>query len=111
MKVIDGVIAIAGLATLVLAGTVVLRSRDASRHHGPAVPIASIHAPAPPDSAFPSCLGEPEGAPRWRCQVAVARQQQRLRCYGQRLYYIGESRNGTQTYYPWPRQLSCSSQG
>jgi hypothetical protein len=108
MRVVDGWIAAAGVAALVLASIVVLRSRQATRAT-PDMPIPSIHAPAPPGSAFPACRAQVGGMPRWRCQVEQARKQGRLRCYGQRLYYVGTLPSGASTYYPWPEQLQCAN--
>lgn len=108
MRAVDGWIVAAGVAALVLASIVVLRSRQATRTT-PDVPMPSIHAPAPPESAFPACRNQDSGMPRWRCQVAQARQQGRLRCYGQRLYYVVRPPSGTSTYYPWPAQLRCAN--
>jgi hypothetical protein len=106
MKVVDGVIVAVGVGALVLAALVVVRSRDASRS-GPEMTMPSIDAPAPPDSAFPACRAKPEGMSRWRCQVAQARKQQRIRCYGQRLYYVAHDATGKTVYHPWPKAFRC----
>lgn len=110
MKAVDGLIATIGIAALALAAVVVMRSREATRST-PELPMPSVHAPAPPDSAFPACQTEAEGMPRLRCQVAQARKEQRIRCYGQRLYYVGKTPSGKPAYYPWPAQLQCWDPG
>lgn len=106
MKAVDGWIALAGLAALGLAALVVYRAReDAAPARAPVMP--SVRAPAPPDADFPACLAQPAGLPRWRCQVRQARARGRLRCYGQRLFYVTHDPSGTIRYAPWPPALQC----
>ncbi|KGI78241.1 hypothetical protein [Oleiagrimonas soli] len=106
MKALDGVIAVVGVAALALAGLTVYRAREASRVEPP-MPMPSIHAPPPSASDFPSCSSTTDDMQRWRCEVDVARRQHRIRCYGQRLYYVTHDASGTTVYRPWPAALQC----
>ncbi|NKZ37391.1 MULTISPECIES: hypothetical protein [Oleiagrimonas] len=106
MKTVDGWIAAAGVVALVLAGMVVYRSRESSRVDS-AEAIPPVHAPAPASSSFPSCVNVSPDKARWRCEVGVARRQHRIRCYGQRLYYVTKDASGKTSYRPWPAVLQC----
>jgi len=107
MKTVDGVIAVIGIAALGLAVLVVLRARD-STQPASTIGVPPAQAPLPPDHDFPACATQPQGLARWRCQAEHARRQGRIRCIGQRLYYVVPGpRNGTSQWYRWPPSLQC----
>jgi len=106
VKAVDGWIAVIGIVALILAALVVLRARQATQASDARM-RPSATAPAPADTDFPACMSRPQGISRWRCQVAQARREQRIRCYGQRLYYVMQTRQGKQQYAPWPEDLKC----
>jgi len=107
MKTVDGVIAGLGVAALGLAALVVLRARDATLPTAP-VRMPPAHAGRPPEGDFPACRTQPEGRARWDCQAGQARRQGRLRCIGQRLYYVvPDPHTGASRFYRWPPSLQC----
>lgn len=107
MKAVDGVIAVVGVTALALAVLVVLRARDATQPASP-IGIPPAHAPLPPDRDFPDCVTQPQDQARWRCQAEHARRQGRIRCIGQRLYYVVPgSRHAEARWYRWPPSLQC----
>lgn len=107
MKAVDGLIAVIGIVALGLAALVVLRARDATQPTASST-VPPAHAALPPDQDFPACRSQPEGLARWRCQADQARRQGRMRCIGQRLYYVVPGPDhGTPRFYRWPASLQC----
>jgi len=108
MKAVDGWIAGIGVVAVGLAVLVVLRARDATQPAS-TIRVPPAHAARPPDSDFPACRSQPEGLARWRCQAGQARRQGRIRCIGQRLYYVvpDPHRGSPPRFYRWPPSLQC----
>lgn len=106
MKAVDAWITAAGVVALGLAALVVLRARESATSADRSAPPPA-HAPLPPDGDFPACMAQPPGKDRWQCQVAQARRQSRLRCIGQRLYYVADDPAKSPRYFMWPPSLTC----
>lgn len=109
MRAVDGWIAGIGAVALGLAVLVVLRAREATQ---PAsrILVPPTHVGLPPESDFPACQAQPQGLDRWRCQARQATRQGRIRCIGQRLYYvIPGTGNEASRMYRWPPAVQCST--